>query len=171
MTRMFLLRLLGIAGATIGLTLAVTAGSASAQMALGGPYGPTTATESNPGSQIQVRPAQSGVWQASHAVPGSQIQDVGTSNSGSQIQTGGVGAQGGVSVAASCGFFVDRSDHHYVKYNHCGSASSIKIRVNLWYGWSSRDIWVGRYVTNLSTHWQLRGVGMITNAWCIERCW
>ncbi|NUT48155.1 MAG: hypothetical protein HOV94_12720 [Saccharothrix sp.] len=75
-----------------------------------------------------------------------------------------------MSAAASCGFFTDPSDHYYAKYNHCGWAPSIKIRVNFWYGWSTRDIWVGRYVTNLSTHWQLQGAGMITNAWCIQYC-
>ncbi|MFE9751030.1 DUF6355 family natural product biosynthesis protein [Saccharothrix saharensis] len=169
MTRTFVLRLLGVFGLALGLSLAVTAGSASAQIAMGGPYGPTGANSGQ--SQIQTQP---GTFRAApNTAPGAQIQN-GT-NPGSQIQIGaqsggGASAQG-VSAAASCGFFVDMSDHHYAKYNHCGSSPSIKIRVNIWYGWSTRDIWVGRYVTNLSTHWQLQGVGMITNAWCIERCW
>ncbi|KOX27079.1 hypothetical protein ADK67_14760 [Saccharothrix sp. NRRL B-16348] len=158
MTRTFILRLLGVLGLALGLSLAVTAGSASAQIAMGGPYGPTGANSGQ--SQIQTQPS---TFRAPNTNPGSQIQN-GTQGGG------GVSAQD-VSAAASCGFFVDRSDHHYAKYNHCGSSPSIKIRVSFWYGWSTRDIWVGRYVTNLSTHSQLQGAGMITNAWCIERCW
>ncbi|MDU0294814.1 DUF6355 family natural product biosynthesis protein [Saccharothrix longispora] len=166
MTRTFVMRLLGIVGLALGLTMAVSAASASAQIAMGGPYGP--AGENGPRSQIQTRPD---VFQPPYSAPGSQIQS--TDAPGSQIQKGpqnGAVSTQGASAAASCGFFIDTSDRHHAKYNHCGWSQSIKIRVNFWYGWSTRDIWVGRYTTNLSTHWQLQGAGMVTNAWCVQNC-
>lgn len=93
-----------------------------------------------------------------------------TSDSQIRGETPDAQIQGEVS-AQSCGFFVDRSDHHYSKYTHCGGAWNIKIRVNDRYGWNSRDIWVSRGTTNLSTDWRLDDFWMITNAWCIENCW
>lgn len=163
MTRTFILRLLGVLGLALGLSLAVTAGSASAQIAMGGPYGPTGTSSGQ--SQIQTRPD---IFQPPYSAPGSQIQN--TTDPGSQIQAGSQGGAeaNGLSTTdyRNCGFWV-RWDSYYT---HCGPAYSIKIRVNFWYGANYRDIWVGRGTTNLSTHPYLQGAGMITNAWCIQNC-
>lgn len=68
---------------------------------------------------------------------------------------------------APCGFYATVTEAFY---NHCGGANSIKIRVRFNYGMSTTDIWVNKGNTNLSTHGLLQNRGMITNAWCIERC-
>jgi hypothetical protein len=156
MTRTFILRLLGVFSLALGLSLAVTAGSASAQIAMGGPYGPTSAGSSasqiqahlgTPGSQIQ---AEAGV-----PLPGSQIQGKLAAPARAQAGAEGVTAQ------ANCGWY---APNRYAYYNHCGPGR-ISINVEFWWGaGSTRSICVSSGLTNLSDHWALQG-GLITYAY------
>lgn len=65
-----------------------------------------------------------------------------------------------------CGFYASPTEAFY---KHCGS-NWITIRVRFWYGASIKDIRVGPGITNLSTHPDLQGSGLITNAWCVKDC-
>ncbi|GAB2992314.1 DUF6355 family natural product biosynthesis protein [Saccharothrix stipae] len=157
MTRTSILRLLGVLGLALGLSLAVAAGSASAQIAMGGPYGPTSTDKSasriqapsgTPGSQIQT--------QAGVVLPGSQIQGEVklAAPAPSQAGTEGVTAQG-------CGWYAPNRNSYYV---HCGSGR-ISINVEFWWGTgATRSICVWPGTTNLSTHPSLQG-GLITYAY------
>ncbi|MEU7527297.1 DUF6355 family natural product biosynthesis protein [Saccharothrix sp. NPDC042600] len=153
MNRSIIARVLATLAITLGLALALGTGNANAQMA---PAGSDTSTE----TQIQSRPHAT---EPPHSAPDAQIQGgpYGPHN-GPNVDLNELSA----SDYRNCGFWV-RWDSYYT---HCGSAYSIKIRVNFWYGANFRDIWVSRGTTNLSTHPYLQGAGMITNAWCIERC-
>ncbi|MGM1062057.1 DUF6355 family natural product biosynthesis protein [Saccharothrix sp. Mg75] len=169
MTRTFVMRLLGIAGLALGLTMAVTAGSASAQITMGGPYGP--AGENGSYSQIQVHPSPKELFQPPYSAPAEPAPQsrIGTvSTPGSQIQ-GGVDlagparAQAGTDAvtAQACGWYAPNRNSYYV---HCGSGK-ISINVEFWWGaGSTRSICVWPGTTNLSSHSTLQG-GLITYAY------
>ncbi|MFT7835731.1 DUF6355 family natural product biosynthesis protein [Saccharothrix sp. BKS2] len=152
MTRTFILRLLGAFGLMLALSPIITAGSASAQVAMGGPYGPTSTSTGagNPDSRIQVRAAQPDAWQAPYAVPDAGSRNVAYPNdTGSQIQ------------AQACGWYAPNVNSHYV---HCGSGR-ISINVEFWWGMgATRSICVWPGKTLLSSHPALQG-GMITYAY------
>ncbi|MGM1060909.1 DUF6355 family natural product biosynthesis protein [Saccharothrix sp. Mg75] len=157
MTRTFILRLLGVFGIALGLSLAVTAGSASAQIAMGGPYGPTSAGSS--ASQIQAHPGAPGSQiqtEAGVTLPGSQIQDEGKLAAPARAQAGTEGV-----TAQACGWYAPNRNAYYV---HCGSGR-ISINVEFWWGaGATRSICVWPGTTNLSTHPSLQG-GLITYAY------
>lgn len=162
MTRTFILRLLGVLGVlglALGLSLAVTAGSASAQIAMGGPYGPTSGTGSGPASQIQTHPGTPGSQiqaQTGVTLPGSQIQVEGKLAAPARAQAGTEGV-----TAQACGWYAPNRNAYYV---HCGSGR-ISINVEFWWGaGATRSICVGHGTTTLSTHPALQG-GLITYAY------
>ncbi|MFC6091636.1 DUF6355 family natural product biosynthesis protein [Saccharothrix lopnurensis] len=182
MTRTFILRLLGASGLALGLSLALTAGSASAQVAMGGPYGPTSASVGNQDSRIQAWPTRPDAWQAPYATPDDRSRNVANpDNSGSrrQAQTGvtlpGSRIQGGNNradpgrpqmgaegvTAQACGWHALNANAYYI---HCGSGR-ISINVEFWWGvGATRSICVWPGKTLLSSHPALQG-GMITYAY------
>ncbi|GAA2678755.1 MULTISPECIES: DUF6355 family natural product biosynthesis protein [Actinosynnema] len=176
MTRTFILRLLGVFGLALGLSLAVTAGSASAQIAMGGPYKPAGSTT---GSQSEVQSAQPVAWQAPYATPGAQIQNAGSPGSQIQAQAGAplpgsrIQSESGLAVPAraqagtdgvtaqACGWYAPNVNSYYI---HCGSGR-ISINVEFWWGaGATRSICVWPGKSNLSAHPALQG-GLITYAY------
>ncbi|WP_309111987.1 DUF6355 family natural product biosynthesis protein [Saccharothrix sp.] len=151
--------MLGTLAIALGLVLALGTANANAQVALAEPGTSTDA-------QGQSQPRTSEPATPDALIEGGPYGPHGgprpTTDPTVAVDLNGLST----SYYRNCGFWV-RWDSYYT---HCGSAYTIKIRVNFWYGANYRDIWVGRGTTNLSTHPYLQGAGMITNAWCIENC-
>ncbi|ONI88042.1 hypothetical protein ALI22I_20070 [Saccharothrix sp. ALI-22-I] len=156
--RQFLTRLGLVLAVAVGAALSL-AGNASAQMALGGPYGPT---DTGRHSQIQTVTPGSQVSGTTLGAQNRQEPAAPSAPSSPSSTAGGVGTL----AYGDCGFYTGRD----AWYRHCKN-SWIIIRVNFWYGANYRDIWVGpNSTTNLSRHPDLQGAGLITNAWCIRYC-
>ena len=149
--RTVITRLVGVLALAIGLSITLLAGSASAQIALGGPYQPT-----DTGRTAHLQAATSGSqMQQAPGIPTPGTSDPAGAQPGS-VQPGGV-----TTMAYPCGWSAPNRNSYY---NHCGYGR-IQVNVEFWWGvGATRTICVGHGVTTLSTHPQLQG-GLITYAY------